>query len=197
MIPEGTLRATGRGPGALRFSTSSNKGTQQVEVDLVVTETGPHEGAAITWVAYFSDKAWERTIEALRLLCPTWSSDDLTDLLGISERGEFGAVDAVITHEDYQGRPRARVAFVNEPGRGMGKAMASDELRTFAERMRSSVRAVPQTGSTKVAQRPAAQSAQSGPAARPATSSPPSGWDDIPPPSDVDAPNPFGRGGRR
>lgn len=191
LIPVGNLRVQARGPGSLRFAKADNANeTMQVHVDVRVSEDGPFCGETRVWSSSFTDAAAEFTFEGLRALCPTWTSDDISDLEEISKRGDFAEVEAYFKQEEYQGKVRDKCAYLRAPGATRGKPVASDELRTFANRMRTTAQKTPQTGATKLAPKSAAPAQRT----EPTRQSDP-GWDDVPPPSDADAPparNPFG-----
>lgn len=143
MIPEGTYRAQRRNtPDAIRLVESGNKGTPGVEIDLRITEEGPQKGAAITDTGWLTDKAWKYAIERLRLL--GWTGDDLSEIPDLVARGGLtNEVELVIVHEDYEGRKRPRVKFMNPVGGGRAKTMDRAALKSFAQRWKASVASVP------------------------------------------------------
>lgn len=90
----------------------TEKGGRQVAVRFETLDDEGRSGASITWYGYFTDKTRERTLESLQHC--GWEGDDITDLSGI-ERNE---VQLVVEHEEYEGKVRAKVAWVNRPGGG-------------------------------------------------------------------------------
>jgi hypothetical protein len=112
------------------LGNSSNKGTPQVVVDFKITEYD-FAGERIPWIGYFTPATEERTLESLRIM--GWKGDDLDNLEGITDN----EVELVVDHESYEGKVRARVAFVNRAGGFQQKApMNKDAAREFALRMR-------------------------------------------------------------
>lgn len=137
MIPAGTYRARACAPGEAQLGYTA-KGTEQIAVAFTLLQP-PFEGQCITWFGYFSDKATEQTVKALRAC--GWQGDDLNDLTGL----DANEVDLVIEEEtDDQGRVRSRVRWVNRPGDGRVKlqnTMSPEQRKSFAARMRGNVKA--------------------------------------------------------
>jgi len=175
-----------------QFGTSQQKGTRQVYVAFAIID-GDHAGRRLGWFGYFTDGAVDRTIESLRL-CGL-KGDDLANAM-------FGPLDqevqVVVEHEEYDGKVRAKVAWVNAPGGGafrMANPMKSDELRKFSATMKGKLKGKPEVAGAKreppatVAPppAPASQPPPARQAAAPAAASP--GWrQDVPPPKDDDIP---------
>lgn len=137
MIPAGTYRARACAPAEAQFGYTA-KGTEQIAVALTLIGP-PFEGQVIYWFGYFTDKANEQTIKALRTC--GWTGDDLNDLAGL----DANEVDLVIEEEtDDQGRVRSRVRWINAPGGGKVKlqnTMTPEQRAAFAKRMRGNVKA--------------------------------------------------------
>jgi hypothetical protein len=136
MIPEGTFSAVARG-GTL--SESENKKTPQVVVSFEIT-TAEHAGTTINWFGFLTDKTTERTIESLRYA--GWKGSDLSDLSDLS-KSDTPVVELVIEHEEYEGKTRPKVQWVNRVGRA-GKALPAEQAKTLAARMRGAIAAVDQ-----------------------------------------------------
>lgn len=163
-IANGTWKA--RGCEALLGKAST--GTDQVGVDLQILE-GPSQGAHVTWYGYFSEAAFERTIESLRLL--GWEGDDLSDLRGI-DRLEVSIV--VEDEADLQGEFRPRVKWINALGGiAMKDKMDIGTAKAFAQSMKGRVLALKQkTGSPASAPRAATQTRATDQRPTPAAESP-------------------------
>jgi hypothetical protein len=135
MIENGIYLATPM-PGAALGYTS--KGTESVGVEFVLKESGQR----VSWYGYFSEKTTERTIEALRFC--GWTGQDLSDLSEIGQDQNV-EVNLVIEQEEYEGKVRAKVQWVNRAG---GLAMASpldaNQAKSFAQRMKGAVLAFDQ-----------------------------------------------------
>jgi hypothetical protein len=145
MIESGTYEA--RPVTAALGMTKGDKPCVGVEFELV--ETGSH----ITWYGYFTDKTQERTIESLRFC--GWTGTDLDNLSEIGTKEKL-TVQLVIEQEEYEGKVRAKVQWVNRGGGlQLNKPLAGTEARAFAARMKGAVLAYDQQkGSTKQATAP-------------------------------------------
>ncbi len=109
-------------------------GKEQVAVEFEITSPGQCFGEMITWYGYFTDKTTERTIKGLRTC--GWQGSDLSDLRGVSDN----EVSIVIDEEEYQGKSRFKVQWVNAlGGGGPKKPMTDTEARAFAARMKGAV----------------------------------------------------------
>lgn len=141
-------------------------GKEQILVDFQITGESEFAGTSISWFGYFTDKTWERTLEALRYC--GWEGDDLA-VLSLDKD-----VEIVVEHEtDDNGTVRAKVRWVNRPGGGrieLKKPMSEGQLRNFAASMKNRAKST--------AARP------TGNARRP----PGDPFDDTPPPGDDDIP---------
>lgn len=90
----------------------TEKGNRHVAVRFETFDAEGRPGESITWYGYFTEKTQERTLESLQHC--GWEGDDITELAGI-ERNE---VQLVVEQEEYEGKRRAKVAWVNRPGGG-------------------------------------------------------------------------------
>lgn len=122
-IPAGRHRARAR-EGSL---TQAKTGTPQVYVGFELLDM---PGRSISWYGYLSEKAEERTIEALRTA--GWTGDDISRLDGLGD----SEVELVVEWEEYEGKLRARVKFINAMGGGGGKALAGHEQAALVERIK-------------------------------------------------------------
>lgn len=136
MIPEGTFAAVARGA---TLSESENKKTPQVVVSFEIT-TAEHAGTTINWFGFLTDKTTERTIESLRYA--GWKGSDLSDLSDLSKT-DTPVVELVIEHEEYEGKVRPKVQWVNALGRA-GKALPAAQAKALAETMRGAIAKVDQ-----------------------------------------------------
>jgi hypothetical protein len=123
-------------PGAALGMTKTHKECVGVEFEL--KESGQH----ISWYGYFTDATSERTIEALRFC--GWRGQDLSDLSDIGNDPSV-EVSLVIEQEEWEGKVRAKVQWVNRAG---GLAMANPldqgQAQAFAQRMKGAVLAYDQ-----------------------------------------------------
>ena len=115
---------------------------------------GDHDGKSIAWFGYFSDKTAERTLESLRYC--GWDTDDLAQLDGIYKN----EVEIVVEDEEYQGKWRSRVKWINRASKlSLKNTMDANALKAFSARMRSQA-----VASRLKANPPAQQGAASKPA---------------------------------
>lgn len=110
----------------------SSKGGEQIGVRVRFVD-GPYKGRTATWYGHFSDAAMDITIRALRAL--GMKGDDLRDLSGMYANDVVPAI-GVVQHDNYEGKVRARVAFINGSDVAMKEEMSKSQLDAFAQRMR-------------------------------------------------------------
>ena len=114
---------------------SKNKGTPQSQVAFELSQEG-YEGQRIDWLGYYTEKTEDRTLESLRIA--GWTGDDLSaaELPGLGST----EVDLVIENEEWEGKTRSKVQWVNKPGGiALGKPMDDVARKTFAARMRAKI----------------------------------------------------------
>lgn len=97
-------------------------------------------GDLITWYGYFTDQAIQRTTESLKIL--GWKPEEHdyrvaslhgTDLLVGAE------AEIVVENEEYDGKTRPKVRWVNSPGSagGVREILTDEEAGSFSQRMRA------------------------------------------------------------
>jgi hypothetical protein len=105
------------------------------------------------WV-YFSPVAFDRAIETLRTC--GWTGDDLSDMSMISV-DTSPDVEAVLGEEEYEGKVRLKVKFINPwKDRTPREPLSHDAARSFAELMKEKVRAADAANAERAAKRGAA-----------------------------------------
>jgi hypothetical protein len=132
-IPAGRYKA--RAIEATLGLTNGNK--EQVGVLFEILE-GDQAGARITWYGYFHGttpekgaKNAKRTLESLRAC--GWKGDDLTNLDGVTEC----EVELQVERDTYEGKERAKVAWVNKIGGiAMKSPLTGGAAQAFAAKMR-------------------------------------------------------------
>ena len=146
LLPAGTYRAH----AGERVLGSTAKGIPQVAVQCVIDQPG-FEGQSITYYGFFSDTAYEYAVKSLRAM--GWEGDDLADLSTVGKK----PFSIVVEHEEYDGKTRAKVVFVNGDGVAMKNVMGTEEVKAFAASMRSRIAALaPTVRATPKAQPPKA-----------------------------------------
>lgn len=113
-------------------------GTKQILVYFEIVE-GPHKGTRLPWFGYFTKDTYKRTIESLRYA--GFKGDDLQQL---------GPLDQVVSinvqTEEYDGKTRQKIAWVNAPNSGaikLNKPMSRNDIRDFAAQMRRHLGDIP------------------------------------------------------
>jgi hypothetical protein len=96
MIPAGTYESQAVSDAV--FSMSSKKGTQQVVVTMGTT------AGTIDWIGYMSEATLIRTTESLIAM-----GYDFSDNASVRKN----KVSIVVEHEEFEGKLRARVRWVN------------------------------------------------------------------------------------
>jgi hypothetical protein len=131
-MEDGKYRA--RGVTAAMGKTEGGKPQVAVEFEFL-----DHPGVRLPWYGSFAETTvgqdqkplYQITMESL-YHCG-WEGPDLRDLTGI-DRNE---VSVVVANEEYQGKTRPKIKWVNAAGGGLIKnEMASDELSGFAAKMK-------------------------------------------------------------
>lgn len=188
LLPAGRYRAVGvlmttdNGRTYCQFGKTQG-GSPQVCVNFEILE-GEQMGRRIAWFGFFTEKTTQRTIEALRYC--GFKGNDLAEL---ETQALDNEVEIIVQHEEYQGKWRARVAWVNQVGGGgfkFAKAMDRSGIRAFAAQMRTAVGSVPEAAGKKAERQPPPpqRSREEDYGAPPSTDadgrSPPAADDDIP-----------------
>lgn len=166
-LPATTIKAR-----ALSWGLSEAKsGNEQLAVTFQITADGEHKGKTISDYLSFTERTIDTSIKAMNAM--GWDGGDLA--AGPPKGLDTNEVLLVIEHEDETddkgvktGHRRSRVRWVNGIGVTITKPLEGQKLASFATRMRA-------------AQAKVAGSKPSG-----ARQLPP--VDDVPPPSDNDAP---------
>lgn len=131
-IENGTYEAKPM-PGAALGMTGNGKECVGVEFEFVGQDGQTHY---LPWYGYFTEKTTERTIESLRFC--GWTG---TDLGNLSEIGQADVkVNIVVENEEYEGKTRAKIQWVNRAG---GLALANplddNQRKAFAAKMKGAV----------------------------------------------------------
>jgi len=146
LIPEGYYNAVAaesaneHGSTAYAHLCESKNGKKQVAVRFQILD-GAYAGRTITWYGFFTTKTWERTTESLRYC--GFRGNDILDV----ERQELRQpVSLTVEHDTYDGKTRAKVAWVNAQGGGVLKISQLDEAKRaeFAGLMSSKLAEVPE-----------------------------------------------------
>ncbi len=106
-------------------------GTPQVAVGFEILDGGGH----ISWHGFLSAAAEQRTIEAIQGM--GWEGNDITELPALMDAGKLSrVVEIVVVNEEYNGKVRPKIKFVNAVGGRMaplkGGALAYVQARIKA-----------------------------------------------------------------
>jgi hypothetical protein len=146
VIPAGKYIGT---PVSAALGTTSS-GKEQIAVQFEFLDPA---GERLTWYGFFTDAAFERTIESLRAM--GWTGSSLDEFAGEKlPAGVDRQVELVVQHEEYQGKTQARLSFVNSIGAGLAlkSAMDANQARAFAAKMKGRIAAL--SGGVPPAARP-------------------------------------------
>lgn len=130
---EGTFRAK----AIHAVLDQANTGTWQAVIRFSILDE-EYAGAEITAWLYCSEAALPRTVEALRYC--GWEGDDLNDLSTVGSKD----CELVIVEDEYNGKVRLKVKWVNELGSGGVRESRTpeDQRKAFAAKMRGSILAL-------------------------------------------------------
>lgn len=155
------VKGSYRGRGVSGGLGNTSTGQPQVAVELQVTEEGEFHGETITWFGYFTEGTEDRTLDSLRIL--GWKTDDLSNLDGICDN----EVRFVVDEEEYQGKVRTKVKWINRiGGLALKSPMSPQDAKAFAAQMKGKAIASRQAGGAQQATpgtRPAQQSRPASP----------------------------------
>lgn len=94
-------------------------------------------GETITYWGYLTDAALEYTMKSLAAM--GWKAEDhdgRIDSLDGTDLLVGKKVEIVVDEEEYEGKVRSKVKFINEIGGGVGERMAPAEASAFAAELR-------------------------------------------------------------
>lgn len=115
---------------ALGMSGSGENAKEQIVV-LFQIVGGECDGRSITWYGFFTDKTVDRTLDSLRHC--GWQGDNIGDLTGL----DANEVEIVIVEDEYKGRTKLKVAWVNRPtALALNRQMTPADVQAFAARLR-------------------------------------------------------------
>ena len=116
-------------PGSAELGHAST-GTEQIAIAVEFID-GPNKDRRAVWFGAFSENAVDRTLESMRYL--GWDSDELADLSGLGST----EAEAVVAEDEYNGKVRARIQWINRPrGPSLKNKMDDAQLRAFSARMK-------------------------------------------------------------
>lgn len=111
---------------------TASTGTEQIELEFFV----PLENDNVRAFLYFSEKAWQRSVEALKVC--GWDGVDFATLDGLGST----EVEIVVDEEVYEGKVRYKVKWINPSGGGGSPGMEEGAARAFAAKMNARVKSL-------------------------------------------------------
>lgn len=138
---------TEEGPVPVIFGYTKED-VRQVVANLEIIE-GEYTGRRLTWFGFFkSAKSAEIAVKALRVM--GFKGDDLDTVF---DQPLDNVVSIVVEHDEYDGKTRAKVAWINDPNGGQGfkmaKPMSKDDMRKFSAQMKKVVKEIPNVDGEK------------------------------------------------
>lgn len=110
----------------------STKGNEQIGVEFELLDFSPQH---IGWYGSFTEAAFEITMKGLT--AAGFKGSDLSDTSWLEGAPE---VILVVAHEEWEGKVRAKVKFINGLGGvNMKDALDGNAAKSFAERMKGKV----------------------------------------------------------
>ena len=97
-------------------------------------------GETVTYWGYLTDAALQYTLKSLAAM--GWDSaehDGRIDTLDGTDLLVGRKVEIVVDEEEFEGKVRSKVKFVNEIGGGLGERMAPEESKSFAAQLRAKI----------------------------------------------------------
>jgi len=158
MLPAGTYAAvvspvqTANGTFPIQWGPGTDKSPFTAAVNFEVIN-GPCAGQKITAFLYFGDtvsksgkSTAERSIESLRAC--GFTGDDIDKF---SDQNPDIEVQIVVEHETYQGKTRAKVAWINAASRGFTfeKPLDTRSLRKYSAQFKSALKGIPAVAGKK------------------------------------------------
>lgn len=119
---------------AYKWGYAGGEKHEQIGLRLRITD-GPSKGESLLYYGGFHPNSEEFTIKALKAL-GIW--DKIWDAPNGSLEGGSPAI-AVVKHEQYQGKTRAKVQWINGADVVMKDEMNPNDLAKFAHRMRGNI----------------------------------------------------------
>ncbi len=162
LIPPGDYRAvavpvtTDDGPTFVQFG-KTNSGKTFVLLNFEILD-GPSAGKTISWRGFFTtEKAEKRTVESLR-----YCGFRGEELSAASAQELDQEVSIAIDHEEYEGKVRDRVKWVNRPGgRGykLKEQLPGADLKKLSSSLKLKVKDIPEEPGKKAERLPPAEEA--------------------------------------
>ncbi len=110
--------------------TEAKTGTPQIALEFKLIDSGGRK----TFFLPVTDNSFQYTEEKLRTC--GWTGDSLDDLSSIVGK----LVDLVIVDEDYNGKKREKLKFINSIDRAGGARMDSAKARDVADQFRARIK---------------------------------------------------------
>lgn len=155
MSNDNFVNLSGRHRALLRSAQfcETSAGDEQIALgfELLDPGDGTPNGTFLTYFGVFHGGALDFTIDAIRNC--GWNGDDLYEVPMLADGGQLNAeVSLVVAAEQYKEKWSNKVKWVNRPGGGkikLERPLDDGKLKSFAQRMKSAVRAAGRDNGTR------------------------------------------------
>lgn len=137
----GRYRMRAKRPGNGYFGEDGPNATPFIRVPAFCIDDGDQDGKEAVWRGYLTEKAMDRTIEALAKAFPEWDGD-----LASLENGSFSfeglECEFVIESETWEGKQRLKVKWLNSIHGGGGKKMDESKIKSLVSKLNGRAKAI-------------------------------------------------------
>ncbi len=130
---EGSFDCVVTAPTGGWIGESEEKGTPFVRIPVQVTDDGPEKGAGGVWQGWLSQGAFENTIK--RLVEVFGFNGDLAALALGKQTFDGKPCNVSVEAEDYNGKRRFKIKWLNAIGGGQAKPMEQHKLDALLARL--------------------------------------------------------------
>lgn len=131
------------------FGETSEKKTPYIRIPVIITEEGKHKGKVGVWQGWLSDAAFDNTIA--RLATVFGFNGDLQALHEGKVTLAEMPCNITTEEEEYDGKKRIRIAWLNEHGGGGAKPMDTEKVSSLIKKLNSRSKAIAKEAMTSAA----------------------------------------------
>ena len=128
-------------PGNGWFGEAGEKQTPFIRIPCFVTDDGDQDGKEIVWTGWITDAAFDRTIETLCKVFPSWDGDMEALNSGAFSFAGFDC-EIVAESESFEGKTRIKAKWLNPVGGGGGKEMDGAKVASLISRLGRKAKAI-------------------------------------------------------
>jgi hypothetical protein len=130
---EGSFEAIITEPSAGWIGEAGQNASPFIRIPVQVTEDGPEKGAIGIWQGYLTDDAFEKTIK--RLAEALGFNGDLYSLTTGKQTLVGKPCNITTKFEEYNGKTRCKIAWLNAPGGGGAKPLEPRKLDSLLNKL--------------------------------------------------------------